>query len=257
MVTVCDGPDGTGRATGAGVTPEVRGLLEPLGWSRVQEANPLFAAGLAAVFTPEGGGFAKTASDAVIMRTDLEAASRGVFDAWKLLGGLPREVARRVNTATEALERLKQGDRDISAWPSPSDDQIETARRQLWTVMAGLESTLAQIEREAGKAKRGQQRNEAAYRVARSIAAIHIIGLGEYPSIGNRSDGSGPSGQFCNTTKAVCSELGIIVGDVVRVCRQALSEISDDDLLNYSLLHDPETRHHVNAYMARIDEKSH
>jgi hypothetical protein len=256
MGTFCDGSDGAGRATGARVKPEVRGLLEPLGWSRVQEANPLFAAGLAAVFTLEGGGFAKTASDAVKVRTDLEATFRAVFDAWKLLGGLPREIARRVNTTTEALERLKQGDRDISAWPSPSDDQIETARRQLWTVLAGLESTLAQIEREAGKAKRGRQKNEAAYRVAHAVAAIYMIGLGVYPSIGNRSDGSGPSGLFCNTTKAVCHELGIEVGDVVPVCRQVLSEKSDDDLLCYELLSDPEKRHHVVARMARMDEKS-
>jgi len=111
--------------------------------------------------------------------------------------------------------------------------------------MAGLERTIAQLEPEARKVKKGQQKNEAAYRVAGAIAVIYVIGRGQYPTYGNRPDGSGPSTLFCRTTDAVCAELGIIVGDVVRVCRDSLSEMSDDDFGGYLLVRCPLTRHNV------------
>jgi hypothetical protein len=120
-------------------------------------------------------------------------------------------------------------------WP----DHTSNAACALETLVPGLIYWTELLEHEAQKARRGGRHNEPAYRIAAALAEIYVIGLGEKPTIGNLADGTGPSGLYGKVTRTVLAQLGLGDIDVVRPCRAAIKDLTEDRMRMLFGLHQP------------------
>jgi hypothetical protein len=210
------------------VTPEVEAELRKIGWtwaSRDPRRKFLYEM----VLQANAGMVAHSPQDAKEQLAQHRILCATVFAAIEGLRTIPKDAATSINLGSTPVD-----DRD-GGWP----DHIASAASALETLVHGLIDWTEFLEHEAQKARRGGRHNEPAYRIAAALAEIYVIGLGEKPAIGNLADGRGPSGPYGKVTKSVLAHLGFGDKDVVRPCRAAIRDLTEDRMRMLLRLHQP------------------
>ena len=207
------------------MTPELRKLLEPIGWSVVEKSTPVLAATLLDRLTQFGGRIGATKSESAAIKKTVEAAMKSAFRTIQMLDKLPIHCQDQVNLAREALDALAQirnGERPNR----PASDQTSRAKHELFDLLAALEAVDARLEREARGLSRGNQPNEKSYAFALVVAEIYLVGVGEMPSVGrNAEDWSRLTCSYGRTVQSVAGAMGLQVGDWYRPCETAISRL--------------------------------
>lgn len=221
------------------MTPELEAALAPIGWEAVKKISPLFAALMSKKLTPTGGRIVAWAREAAEPTKSLTKTFKVLFEAQKQLGDLSEPFAKRINMAAVGLERLEAGDNDMSRWQPwdpTSEDHIESARDALWSVMAGIEPLLEEIENEAKQSGKGNPKNYAAYAVAEAVLRIYVVGSNQAITLGRREGENKANGLYATTVRNVFQVLGMKVGDAHDNCQLAISELTDDEIATLTAL---------------------
>lgn len=202
------------------MTPELETALAPIGWGTVKRVAPWFASFAAASLNATGGRLSRdrpSASQALQQHHELMKAMEIV------MCGLAHLTADERDTVDHWSRTPEQRD---AGGPSTVSAAIEAPE----VIVPGVIELYQQLAHEEGSPRRGRPRNEAAYRVALTLAEVYVVGRGRRPTYGNREDGKGPTGDYGRTVERVCGLLGIAVSDFTDYCREAIQSLSDERL---------------------------
>lgn len=202
------------------MTPELEAALAPIGWDTAKRLSPWFAEGAAASLNATGGR----------LSSDRPAASRALLRHRDLMKDMERVLNGLADLSKDERHTIDHWSQTLEERDTGSPSYVEAAFGALEAIVPGVIELHLQLEHEAGAPKRGRPRNEAAYRVALTLAEIYVVGRGRRPTYGNREDGKGPTGDYGRTVERVCGLLGIAVSDFTDYCREAIQSLSDERL---------------------------
>ena len=200
------------------MTPEIEAALSRIGWQTVKRLPIYLISRAESVLSPTGGRFTAKTSSAKLEHDRLA----------NLLGQLNATVAGLKQLSHKQIRSIDGGaatDDELQSAAPPS--RIRAAVSALEGIVPGVEHLCALVNIEAGTPKKGAPRNEAAYRIAKVLAEIYVVGLGEKPTIGLRADGTGPSGLYGSVASDVFRLLSITVNDVRAPCREAIGLLDE------------------------------
>jgi hypothetical protein len=198
------------------VTPEIEAFLNRIGWQHVKWVAPATALSLSVQMT-------NTDSDgrprrAAIEQKHVAQLRKAMASLWEAIDALSPESRSLVDVNSCPVEDLGKG---IPHSVQGLTDAMEAVvPGVLWL------SDILAIEQE--RLGLGRPKNDAAHRIARTIAEIYVIGLGEKPSYGRRGDMPGPSCEYPKVVAGVLEVFGIKVGDVAAICETAVKDLSDE-----------------------------
>lgn len=244
MVAIRNRSDGRRGPVGPGMTPEVESILEGIGWDFARLCLPVQAAVWTKVFRDAGEGIA--ASRITTSPQESKALSRRVDAILRMAKGLvehlqqlPDPVRQNINVGATSFAELKEmHSRNAVDFP----DRITWTLDELSDLIPGIAATQRRLKLHGTKAKRGGQRNEVAFTIAKAVAEIYALGLGIRPSVGRRADVPGLSGRYARTVEKVYSAMGLSVVDAHDQCKEAVERYDAGQMDGLLLVRCPLTR---------------
>lgn len=197
------------------MNPDIEDELDNIGWKPVKYLFGWQAQYISSSITSTGGKFAQ---DRVQAREMADRLTALIKNAEELCHGLLHLTDEQEVTLNVNLTEFEDRDRGI---PDHVSDMIES----IANLRVELDDLHSMIMREAGEVKPGRPKNEAARSVCAAIAEIYVLRYGKIPRIGRLEDGSGVSGRYGQTCHRVLTLLGLEIGDVYRVCADAISRV--------------------------------
>lgn len=206
--------------------PEIEAALAPLNWPTVRLRFPARAQALALTFNQRAADLSPRFQRR--NAEQLEALMAGMAATFEAMAALSPEMANRIN-----LQSTPPVERD-GGWP----DHLEAAGEALRRIVPGVLAEVETARHFAGPPKRGQEPNVLAYRVAEAIAEIHVLGLGQRPTIGRGGTGEQALGtQFGRAVEAVFDAMGLRVGEPFRPASAAARALRGHRLDQLLALH--------------------
>lgn len=202
------------------MSPELEAALEPIGWHQVKQEHPYWAHMLAQQFNSTGGRIEANANLSAKRAQELANALGGLEAVVVTLEQIEGRWRDSINQTAEL--RLTQQECKVG-------DRIAEAVSLLQAIKPGLELMYSFALDESEKSnKRGPARNEAAYRIARTVAEIYVSGTGNRPTYGKDEY----SGEI-NTAfgRAVANVLKVleVSADPEKPSRWARDSITDEE----------------------------
>jgi hypothetical protein len=231
------------------VNPEVEEVLKSFGW-KMPHWPEWFVAHVEAEIRKADRLGAERRN-----RLLLEGAAARVFEAFRALRDLPKEVQGDVSRAAEALSKLEAGHHEIAQWGEPQWNLVPDTCDHLWRVLGGIDQRLDVSVAEAPQ-KRGGQKNYAARKVAHALALVFVAGRGAAPSVGRRADGQGASGEYGQAIEKACAALQIDCSDVYRPASDTITSLeASGQVALLQMLADPSSAGGVSFGIAQITPK--
>jgi len=246
MGALCNWADRAGGAIGARMTPELEQALAPIGW-RAEHWPEWFASWIESQLK-----IASSLNAEADKQTLLHSAFVSAFDLRNALLALPDEVRREVSRSAEAYAKLEVGQHDITLFGKAQWDLVPETSSLLYHLMMGLEAQRDLSLKRVPPQRRGGRSNYRARKVARIVARVFVAGLGERPTIGRRSDGTGASGKFGQALEHVLTVLGVYCSDVFPPGIDAINSIDEEEMEGLLALADPSTAGAVSIRMVRM-----
>ena len=205
------------------MTPEVEAALVPLNWEQVKSVYPSRATWISLTLRPNGG----------LLHPDAQAAKVAQERHNKLLRAMKDVLQQFHAFSPEQIDRIDLGscppeDRDLG-WAG----RVEAARGALVGVFPGILQEAEFLRWEAGKARRGGRKNEAAYRIAEAVSEIFVLsfktrpGLGKPAPLRRESNTHRLTGVFGIVAEDVFSALGLEVKAPYKPCKAAIDSLTE------------------------------
>lgn len=199
--------------------PELEAILDKIGWATVKERAPAVAEIWERFLTPNAGGFAP---DPVRARATLKCFEKLASAIDRVLAQLNSLTSKEVSDLNTAC----QLDTSLEEIFRPPPDSVAAVKQGLERLRAGLTPPHLFLEWEADQSKKGRPRNEVAYKIARILAHIYVVGRGDLPTYGRDAITNEPNGDFVPTVVEVYRILEVEVGDPIDPCKAAIKSIT-------------------------------